>query len=403
MGTTAVDQIAPDGALVCDVDTRMPQAFRHELLLTALPGATVERFGGATVVVFGDQLILSRQVTHLGKPWAPYKKRIQIPTDWIALHGKARSAGLTPRFIGVYHYDGTTVFVDFDPRTYVERDLHNSSAHVATIDLFQAQTIGQFSREDKNGNRITSIRADQFDAYMRSGYDEKNPHIDALDRFSSEFLDGTKIDALAAVQEMYAAGWPDKFQNEWQGFYLEYRLSRFLKKHGLDHLIVVQKEKHKADYDYDLRLLGNGGTDHFGDLKASDIEAHDSPGNDAEKFFECLEEYGRFWYVIYEHQTWKGKDNGNASTIVWNEWRRSVGHVQHKGAFDPLSYATRFKEAVRFVRVRVLEVNQANAGIVLGEFQKGFSQYLGAGNPRRDKVMIKKKDIDNFLIYTKSI
>jgi hypothetical protein len=403
MGSTAVDQIAPDGELVRDVDTTISPTLRHDLLLAALPGATFERFSGVKVVLYEDELILSKQVTYLGKPWESYKKRIQIPTEWIAVHAHARYAGLTPRFVGVYHYAGTTIFVDFDPRTYVERGLNNSSAHVATNDLFQAQTLGQFSREDKNGNRVTSIRADQFQTYMRSGYDEKNPHIDVLDRFSREFLDGSKLDALGAVQEMYAAKWPDKFQNEWQGFYLEYRLSGFVRKHGLDHLVVVQKEKRKAEYDYDLRLLRNGTTDHFGDLKASDKGTRDSPGNAAAKFYECLEEYGRFWYVIYEHQTWKGRDNGNLSTIAWNEWRRSVGHVQNKGAYDPLSYATKFKEAVRFDRVRVLEVNRANAGIVLGDFQKGFGQYLGLGNPRKAKVMIKKKDIDNFLIYTKSI
>ena len=121
---------------------------------------------------------------------------------------------------------------------------------------------------------------------------------------------------------MHAAKWPDKFQNEWQGFYVEYRLSSFVTEHGLEHLLVVQKEKRKAEYDYDLRLLRDGATEHFGDLKASNIAVDDSPGNDADKFFQCLEEYGRFWYVIYEHETWHGRDNENLSTIAWNEWRR---------------------------------------------------------------------------------
>lgn len=404
MGNTVVDQIAPDGALLHDVDTTMSPKFRHDLLLMALPGATLERFSGIKVVVYENQVILSKQVTYLGNPWESYKKRIQIPKDWLAVHAQVRYAGLTPRFVGVYHHRGTTIFVDFDPQTYVEHGLNNSSAHVSTNDLFQAQTLGQFSREDKNGNRVTSVRLDQFQTYMLSGYEEKNPHIDALDGFSNEFLDGTRIEALAAVQEMYAAKWPDKFQNEWQGFYLEYRLNGFIQRHGLDRLILVQKEKRKSEFDYDLRLLRNGVTDHFGDLKASDIGVHDSPGNDAAKFHECLAEYGRFWYVIYEHETWKGRDNGNLSTIAWNDWRRSVGHVgRNKDEYDPLSYAAKFKEAVRFLRVRVLEVNQANADIVLGGFQEGFGQYQGQGNPRKPKVMIKKKDIDNFLIYTRSI
>ncbi|MFC4785367.1 hypothetical protein ACT8ZV_12890 [Nocardioides sp. MAHUQ-72] len=400
MGNTVVDQIAPDGTLVHDVDTTLSQKRRLGLILDALPGATLERIAGTKVVMYGDQAILSKQVTYLGNPWEAYKKRIQMPKEWAATYADAQRRGLTPRFVGVYHYEGTTIFVDFDPTTYVEHGLNNSSAHVATNDLFQAQTLGQFSRVDQNDNRLTSVRADQFKSYMRVGYEEKNPHIDVLDRFTTEFLNGSRIDGLAAVQEMHAADWPDKFQNEWQGFYLEYRLSSFVKKHGLEHLLIVQKEKRKSQYDYDLRLLRGGVTEHFGDLKASNIAVDDSPGNAAEKFFQCLDEYGRFWYVIYEHETWHGRDNKHLATIAWNEWRKSVGHVGRK-EFDPLSYSKKFKEAVRFVGVKVLEVNQANVAIVLKEFQTDFKQ--PDGSPRKPKVSIRKADIDNFLIYTKSI
>lgn len=400
MGNTVVDQIAPDGRLVHEVDTTLSQKRRLGLILDALPGATLERIADTTVVMYGDQAILSKQVTYLGNPWEAYKKRIQMPKEWAATYADAQRRGFTPRFVGVYHYEGTTIFVDFDPTTYVDHGLNNSSAHVATNDLFQAQTLGQFSRVDQNDNRLTSVRADQFKSYMRIGYEEKNPHIDVLDRFTTEFLNGSKIDGLTAVQEMHAANWPDKFQNEWQGFYVEYRLSRFVKKHGLEHLLIVQKEKRKAEYDYDLRLLRGGVTEHFGDLKASNIAVDDSPGNAAEKFFQCLDEYGRFWYVIYEHETWHGRDNEHLATIAWNEWRKSAGHVGRK-AYDPLSYAGKFKEAVRFVGVKVLEVNQANVGTVLKEFQKDFKQ--PDGSLRKPKVSIQKADIENFVIYTKSI
>lgn len=403
MGNTVVDQIAPDGTLLHDVDKKLSQKRRLGLLLDALPGATLERIAGINVVLYDDHLILSKQVTHLGGRWEAYKKRIQLPPEWAPAYGQARNRGLTPRFVGVYHYDGTTIFVDFDPTTYVTHGLNNSSAHVATNDLFQAQTLGQFSRVDKNDNRLTSVRADQFNSYLRFGYEELNPHIDVLDRFTSEFLNGSKIEGLAAVQEMHAANWPDKFQNEWQGFYLEYRLDRFIRQHNLEHVMAVQKMKRKAEFDYDLRLLRNGATEHFGDLKSSAIGTSESPGNDEADFYDCLDEYGRFWYVIYEHQTWKGRDNGNLSTIAWNDWRRSVGHKQRKPGYDELSYWKKFKEAVLFNRVRVLEVNHANAGIVLaGGFQKGFKQADGVTD-RNAKVNIMKKEIDNFLIYSKSI
>ncbi|NNM48174.1 hypothetical protein [Knoellia koreensis] len=401
MGTVNVDQLSHDGTVVQDVDTKLSNAKKHELLIEALPDATLETHSGMKVVRFGNQIILAAQVTHLGYPWAEFKKRIQIPKRWLEVHQGAVREGLTPRFVGVYHYRDVTVFVDFDPTTYVRRAVNNSAAHVATNDLYQAQTAGQFSREDKNGNRLTSIRGDQLATYLLTGYSEKNAHIDVFDGFSTKFMDGMRIEGLTAVQEMHAARWPDTFQNEWAGFYVEYRLHQYLAAHGLTQHVQVQKEKRRGAFDYDLRFLRDGSLEYYGDLKASSIAVSDSPGNDKDDFLRALDTFGRFWYVIFEHETWHSRDNSNLATIAWNEWRRSVGHVGRKGTYDPLSYQGRFKEAVRFMRVNILEVNPANVGIVLKDFQKDFRQ--PDGKPRKAKVSIRKKDIDNFLIYTRSI
>ena len=400
MGSVAVDQITSGAVLVSDVDTTISTKDRHDLLVGALPGASVETFSGVKVVRWGDQILLSKQVTYLGIPWESFKKRIQIPGTWIGVHHRARSEGLKPRFIGVYHYKDTTIFVDFDPQKYVDRGLNNSSAHVATNDLYQALTLGQFSRDDKNGNRITSIRPDELHTYLHAGFEEKSPHIDALDHFSMEFLDGTRIEWRSAVQAMYEASWPHVFQTEWAGFYLEFRLNAFIHQHNLDHLMIFQTEKRKGSYDFDLKFLDKGAIDHFGDLKASDVNKNEAPGNDKTNLLECLDEFGRFWYVIYEHETWKSKHNGDTATREWNTWRRDHGHEPQKGQFDPLSYSGRFKEAVLFNQVKVLEVNPANAGLVLSDFHQG-RQY-NQGKPRNPKKSIKKKDLENFLIYTRA-
>lgn len=402
MGTLDIDQIVSDGSVVQDVDSTLSEDRKNQLLLEALPeGAEAEVYAGVRIVRFRDQLIFKKQITHMGFPHPEFKKRIQIPNSWVAAHQQAVHDGLRPRFVGIYHYHDVTIFVDYDPRTYARNKANNSSAWVYTNDLFQAQTLGQFSREDQNGNCITTVRTDQFESYLRSGFKEKNPHIEVLDNFSETFLDGTRINGLTAVQEMHAASWPDSFQNEWAGFYVEFRLSHYLAKNNLTDRVIVQKEKRKSEFDYDLRFLNSGMVEHFGDLKASSIAVNDSPGNDKETFLRCLEQYGRFWYVIYEHETWHARDNGNLATIEWNDWRRSVGHVGRSKTYDSRSYAGRFKEAVRFMRVRVLEVNQANVSVVLKDFQKDFRQ--PDGKPRKVKVSIKKKDIDNFLIYTKSL
>lgn len=160
-----------------------------------------------------------------------------------------------------------------------------------------------------------------------------------------------------------------------------------------------QKDKGRGAFDYDLVFRSGPRIDFYGDLKASDISVHESPGNDAFDLGRCVREFGRFWYVVYEHDTLHARNRANLATIAWNEWKRSVGFVGRK-EFNPLSYAARFKESVDFRRMFVLEVNPANYGVVLGDFNQG-KQPDGAA--RALKVMINKRNIDNFLIYSEDV
>lgn len=396
MGNVVVDQIGPDGELINDVDTTLTETRKNALLMDALPGATTETYAGRRVVRYRDQVLLRAQVTYLGIPWEPFKKRIQIPRSWVDVYHQALSDGLTPRFVGIYHYDGVTVFVDFEPSTYVTRKANNSAAHVATNDLFQAQTVGLFSRADRSGNHLASVRSDLFADYLRGLVREEHPHVEVFDSFNAEFLSRGRLEALDAVQEMHRARWPDTMQGEWAGFYLEYRLDGFLRRSGAQRLVAFQKVKRRGQLDYDLVFRDGLQVVFYGDLKASNITEHESPGNDAEDIRRCLAEYGRFWYIIYEHETWHSRDEDDLPVIAWNEWRRSVGHVGRKD-YDPLSYARRFKSAVRFVGMLILEVNEANFHMVLGDFNQGRQP---GGASRALKVMISKRNIDNFLIFS---
>lgn len=398
MGSVVVDQIATSGALIQGADVTLSRGQKNDLLLAALPGATVERYSGEQVVLFEDHLLLKKQVTHLGNPWPGFKKRIQIPKKWLDVERRAVADGLVPHFVGIYHYGDVTIFVDFDPATYVTRKANNSAAHVATNDLYQAQTLGQFGRVDGNGNHLTSVRDDQFADYLQGQREPGRPRLDVFRRFNETFLVDYPIDALDAVKEMHAAAWPDTFQGEWPGFYVEFRLDSFLRGGHLDGVVAYQKVKRRGQFDYDLVFKDGGRPAYYGDLKASDVSKHESPGNDAENIRKCVAEFGRFWYVIYEHETTHAREHGDAATIAWNEWRHSVGHRGQK-EYNPLSYARRFKAAVRFVRMMILEVNQANFSVVLGDFAQGRQP---DGGDRALKVMINKRNIDNFLIYTET-
>ncbi|GAB2878570.1 hypothetical protein GCM10027026_31680 [Myroides odoratimimus subsp. xuanwuensis] len=355
-------------------------------------------FAGEQVVRYRDQVILKKQVTYLGRPWEPFKKRIQIPRYWLDVEREGRADGLIVRFVGVYNYRGVTIFVDFDPSTYIRRKANNSAAHVSTNDLFQAQTLGQFSREDRNGNRLTSIRFDEFAAFLDAGY-APDPRVQVFEHFNEEFLTGDEFAALDAIGEMHSASWPDTFQGEWPGFYLEHRLDSFLRSYDYTDLVQFQRVKKRGMFDYDLLLLRSGIVEFYGDLKSTDITVRESPGNDAEDIRRCVAEFGRFWYVLYEHETHHARDHGDLATVRWNEWRRSVGYEARKG-YEPLSYARRFKQSVRYVSMKILELNEANFGVVLGDFAQGRQQ---SGDARALKVMIDKRNIDNFLIYSESV
>lgn len=391
-----VDQILSDGSRVEDVDVRLTEEQKKALLMQHLPDAHEEWIGGVRALRFGEHVIFKKQVTHLGRPWPAFKKRIQIPTTWLAAEHAARRAGLVPHFVGIYHYRDVTIFVDFDPSNYVARKANNSAAHVATNDLFQAQTTGQFIRTDRNGNRLTSIRSDEFANYLLHGLRFTHPRLGVFSSFNDEFLTGQAVDSLEAVKEMHEAKWPDCFQAEWPGFYLEFRLDKFVRSAGLEGLVAFQKVKAQGRYDYDLRFDDDGSVSFYGDLKASDVLKRDAPGNDAAQIKKCLEEFGRFWYVIYEHETRKAKDHGDVATIAWNEWKKSVGYARAKG-YDPLCYASRFKASVRFVKMLVLEVNAANFHVALADFAQGRQP---DGAARAPKVIIKKKDIENFVIFS---
>ncbi|MDO8147488.1 hypothetical protein Q6350_03500 [Isoptericola sp. b515] len=396
MGSVYVDQIAPDGSLLKERDPRLSEAAKVELLLGALPGATRDTYHGERVIRFKDQIILKKQVTHLGKPWPEFKKRIQIPHRWLDVARHASHDSLRTRFVGIYHFGDVTIFVDFDPTGYLGRKANNSAAHVCTNDLHQAQTLGTFSRVDRNGNRLTSVRYDQFAQHLQ-GSGTEVPRLEAFRRFNDEFLLGQQIESLDAVKEMHAANWPDAFQSEWPGFYLEQQFDRFIRVNGLSDLVRYQKAKRSTQLDYDLVFPTRDVADYYGDLKASNLAAKESPGNDLEDLRRCIETFGRFWYVVYEHETKHARHNDNSATIAWNEWRRSVGyHASSRKAYDELSYAKRFKESVRFVKMLILEVNAANFDVVLRTFAQGKQP---DGSARALKVMINKKVIDNFLIF----
>lgn len=97
--------------------------------------------------------------------------------------------------------------------------------------------------------------------------------------------------------------------------------------------------------------------------------------------------FGRFWYVIYEHETKKDCEATSFKDV------RAYNRYMKK---DELSYAKRLKTGVKFTKMTILELNRFNFHEALSEFNQGHQPNGTARNP---KFMIKKKDIDNFVIF----
>ena len=64
--------------------------------------------------------------------------------------------------------------------------------------------------------------------------------------------------------------------------------------------------------------------------------------------------------------------------------------------WDELSYYSRMKNSVQFIRMYIIELNRVNYRIALNDFNQGKQP---SGVPRKPKFKITKNNIDNFIIF----
>lgn len=359
---------------------------------------SIKNILGRNVLVYTNSgqshILLMKNVTYLGNPHPVFKKRIQIPDWWQEFCRKAVKENLSFKihFIGVYHYEGNIVCVHFDKDKYLMRGLHNSSAHVYINDLYQGMTYGTFSKEDAHGNHITTIRVDKLGDFL-IGNESRQPSLfDLFRQFNFGFPFGEWIVALNAIMEMHKGEWPNWRQTEWAGWFLEYKFNKFTIDNNCMNRMRHVCNKKEGELDFDIRFEEE---DFYGDLKASDITHREAPGNDQTSFIECIYRYNKFWYIIYEHDTIKDKDKGSVQTVARNEYIRSVDPSYKK---DSLSYSSRMKNSVKFVRMTIIELNKVNYRKALRDFNQGHQP---DGSTRAPKFIINKDIIknDNYAVF----
>jgi len=392
------EQLTKNLELVKDIDQPLKRAELDNTLRSVLgsDNCTYDSSSGHKVFVYSNEgesiVILSKAVTYLGNPHPVFKKRIQLPDTWkdIYLYYKSKPK-YSVRFIGIYHYEGNILFVDFEKNTYVSKKMHNSAAHVYINDLYQGAIQSTFSKIDKNGNTVTTIAYNSFKTYLDTSKINQNALINPFDNFNSVFDYDNWILASNAITEMQANNWVNWRQAEWPGWYLEFKFDSFLKNNNLESTIKYIGSNSSQLNLLDLDLLFENGK-FYGDLKASDETKIVAPGNDQTTFIDAINQCNRFWYVIYEHKTNKDKNNNFEATIFRNEFIESIDGIER----DKMSYSSRMKHSVLFSKMMIIELNQINYGEVLSTLNQGHQPNGGKRNP---KFKINKRNIDNFVIY----
>ena len=214
--------------------------FDKRIVAIDLPDGSKHRFCMAAVTFLG------------GNGHHPiFKKRIQLKEWYKTAYMYLTSQGCTVHFMGIYHYDGNIVFVDFLPDTYITRKMHNSSAFVYVNDLFRAMQDGIASRIDFHGNKIITIRANELIGYLRNNTSSSLICDDELVKVFSDFNKILPFDLWLkggdTINKMRLAQWPKWRETEWPGWYLEFEFCSFLRKNNIRN-VFYKGDPSRADF-----------------------------------------------------------------------------------------------------------------------------------------------------------
>ena len=333
---------------------------------------------------------LAGSITYLSRPHPLFKKRLQLKKWYKDFYQEYRNKLNTKiHLIGLYHYDGLIVFVEFAIEDYIARKLNSSAAHVYSNDIYQAVINGCFNKIDRNNNHITSVSSHNFKNYL-NGEIKENSLFELFRKFNNSFCFDKWIDAKQAILKMKQGNWYQWKGTEWPGWFLEYEVAGFVsREHCETQMLYIGNIKDASMLDFDLMFPQEH---YYGDLKASDISHSEAPGNDQEAVLRAINQCGRLWYVIYEHETIKDINKNNEMAI---ERMGLIGTPYVEG--ERISYASRMKHSVKFKRMRIYELNRVNMSEALTVFNQGHQPN---GSARRPKFLINKQNIDNYVVFS---
>ena len=231
------EQISPNTSLIIDYDQPLRSSTAISKAFSQALGeeCSVEKYQN-TKTVYKYQhndithYFLSGAVTYLSKPHPIFKKRFQLKKWYKDFYREYKGKPNTKiHLIGLYHYEGLVVFVEFALEDYIERKLNSSAAHVYSNDIYQAVTIGCFSKVDRNNNHVTSVSSRYFKQYL-NGEVRENPLFELFKKFNSTFCFDEWISAKQAILQMKQGNWYQWKGTEWPGWFLEYEVAGFVSR-----------------------------------------------------------------------------------------------------------------------------------------------------------------------------
>ncbi|MBV1708336.1 MAG: hypothetical protein KMY54_00615 [Erysipelothrix sp.] len=404
-----IEQIKVNGEYILDDDVILSRNEIFHKLKSIFP--KIEKDGKYYIFSVGKFKfsIRIKNISYLGHPHLPYKKRIQIPDDLDEFYSYSKINGYIPLLLGIYSFENRFLLVEFNIENYIDNKHHNSSAHVWTEDLLNGYNEKIFQKTDYKKNRVTVIDPEYFVRFLEIHYMSgdnidfdysliSTPKVkqetlgrdisDIIEIFNSYIGSLTKLThGLAAYQEMISEEYNNAYQAEWLGFYLEFKFRKYLKENNLEEVITFVDDKSKNGVDLDLYF---NKMECFADMKSHSITSRSVLGNDFNVVKSVVEKYGVLYYIVFEHNTILDSFCGYEVTSFWN---------QALNKKDLMSYSSKMKNSANLIGYRLLEINSENF-TELEIFRQGINSN---GKLREPKIMIKKDKFPIFEIHKKSI
>lgn len=392
-----VSQIRRDGTLVLDYDSIYTPT---EILrvLQGIFGPSLQK--DRKQYVFDNKVaLLVKNISFLGHSWTSDKKRMQLPDYYPEYVLRNTQNGLKSVYLGIYHYGSVQLFVVYDPNQFIRKKSHNSSAHVNIFDLQLAQRTGYFGKRDRFGNDVRIYKKDGFRDYvLRLAANENAKLLQDLNKYLADFATDIwnfipkEWKAIDSIKEMKEAGDNNYRQMAWEGFYFEFLVKKFLRQYpGLQ--VEWHNDKKKEGIDLDLVVSADQSI--YIDLKAH-TEGDAILGNAMDTFEKVVEEKGgQIYYLCLDLQPESDSSHDYAAYKYWN----SLRDPSKQEEVDPNK--RQLKYSVEVKGIRLLQISKVGFELLK---QKPFNQgHNSDGKPRKPKVSIAKKMVDDFTIYYKEL